>query len=57
MWWIVLMIIFTIGLIVRGHGWSNMITRHKKEMHRYRCEYDVHDWNGYRWYDGYNLHE
>jgi hypothetical protein len=62
MWWIVLITIVVIGLIVKNYNWSNILTKYKdKGNHRkmYGCkrEYDGHDLNGHRWYDGYNLHE
>jgi hypothetical protein len=60
MWWIVLVTIFVIGVIIKNRNWLNIITKYKlRRNHRktYRCNYDRYDWNGYRWYDEYNLHE
>ena len=62
MWWIVLLMIFFIGLIIKNYNWLNILTKHKlkrnqRKTYKYNYEYDGDDWNGYRWYDGYNLHE
>jgi len=55
MWWIIFMTIFAICLIVKSYNRSKIPARRKHK--RYKCEYDGYNWNGYRWYDGYNLNE
>ena len=60
MWWIVLLMIFAIGLIIKNYNRSNIITKHKYNRNHtkmYGCDYEHngHDWNGNKWYDAYNI--
>jgi hypothetical protein len=59
---IVFLTIFAIGLIIKNNNWSNLLTKHKhkrdqRKMYGCNCEYDRHDWNGHRWFDGYSWYE
>jgi len=59
---IVFLTIFAIGLIIKNNNWLNLLTKHKhktdhRKMYGCNCEYDGHDWNGHRWFDGYSWYE